>query len=82
MQLGVALRDIDEIEDDAPLGAHDEIEIAQADVEVDDGDLLTLLGQRGAERRGRRCLADAAFAGGDHQSLGHFSSSLSRAARS
>ena len=39
-QLGVALDDVDEVVDHAPLGAHDQVEVAQADVEVDDDDVL------------------------------------------
>ena len=35
-QLGVALHDVDEVEHDAALGAHHEVEVAQADIEIDD----------------------------------------------
>ena len=42
-ELGVALHDVDEVVDDAPLGAHDEVEVAQADVEIDDDDVLARL---------------------------------------
>ena len=70
-ELGVALHDIDEIVDDAPLGAHDEIEIAQADVEIDQRDILSALGERDAQRRRRGRLADAALARCDDQYLGH-----------
>ena len=70
-ELGVALDDVDEVEDDAALGAHDEIEVAQADVEIDHHDVLAALRQRGAERRRRRRLADAALAGCHDQNLGH-----------
>ena len=47
-QLGVALDDIDQIEDDPALGPHDQVEIAQADIEIDDHDILPGLRQRGA----------------------------------
>ena len=70
-ELGVALDDVDEVVDDPPLGAHDEVEIAQADVEIDDHDVLAGLRQRGAERGGRGGLADAALAGCHDQNLGH-----------
>ena len=70
-QLGVALHDIDEIVDDAALGAHDEIEVAQPDVEVDEHDLLSALGESDAQCRRRRRLADAALARCDDQYLGH-----------
>ena len=52
-KLGVALRHIDEVEDDPPLRAHDQIEIAKSDVEIDDADALSALRERGAKRRGR-----------------------------
>ena len=52
-ELGVALRDVDEIKDDAPLRAHHQIEIAESDVEIDDADALSALRERDAKRRGR-----------------------------
>ena len=61
-QLGHAVDDVDQIKDDAPLGAQHQVEVAQADVEIDDHDLLAVVGQRGAQRSRRRGLADAAFA--------------------
>ena len=70
-QLGVALDDVDEVVDDPALGAHDEVEVAQADVEIDHHDLFAALRQRGAERGGRGRLADAALAGCHHQYLRH-----------
>ncbi len=62
VELGVALDDVDEVVDHAALGTHDEVEIAQADVEVDHGDAIAPLRQRRAERRCRCRLADAALA--------------------
>jgi hypothetical protein len=73
----LAIGDIDQILNDAAFRAHDEIEIAQANVEVDDGDILSCLGERCAERRGRRRLADAAFPGCDDHNLGHVAKPLS-----
>ena len=70
-QLGVALDDVDEVEDDAPLGAHHEVEVAQADVEIDHHDLVAALRQRRAERRRRGGLADAALARCHDQNFGH-----------
>ena len=70
-QLGVALHDVDEVVDDAPLGAHDEVEVAQPDVEIDDDDVLARLRQRCAERRRGGRLADAALARSHDQNLGH-----------
>ena len=52
-ELGVALRHIDKVKDDAPLRAHHQIEIAQPDVEIDDADAPSALGERDAKRRGR-----------------------------
>ena len=60
-ELGVALSHIDEIKDDAPLGAHDQIEIAQPDVEIDDADALSALRERRPERRRRGGFAHAAL---------------------
>ena len=75
-QLGVALGDVDEVVHHPALGAHDEIEVAQADVEIDDHDLLAALRQRGAERGGGGGLADAALARCDDQILWPLSSLL------
>ena len=69
-QLGDAVDDVDQIEHHAPFGAHDQVEVAQPDIEVDDHDLLALLGERGTQRGRRRGLADAAFARcHDHEHL-------------
>jgi hypothetical protein len=43
-ELGVALRHVDEVEDDATLCAHHQIEIAESDVEIDDTDAPAALG--------------------------------------
>ncbi|MHC2860389.1 hypothetical protein ACVIYH_001467 [Bradyrhizobium diazoefficiens] len=50
------------VEHHAAFGAHDEIEIAQADVEIDDDDLVAALRQGSPQRGGRRGLADPALA--------------------
>ena len=70
-QFGLALDDVDEVEDDAALGPEDEVEIAQAHVEIDDRDPVAGRRQRRTDRGGRRGLADAAFAGGDYQNRPH-----------
>ncbi len=70
-QLGIALDDVDEVVDDPALGAHDEVEVAQADVEIDDADVLTGLGEGGPQGRGRGGLAHPALAGRHHYDLGH-----------
>jgi len=70
-QLRDALDDVDEVEYDPAFCSHHEIKVTQSDVEIDDRDLLPGLRQRGAERGGRRRLADAALARRDHENLGH-----------
>ena len=70
-QFGVPLGDIDEVIDDPPLGAEHQVEVSQADVEVDDADLLAALRERRADRRGRCGFAHAAFAGCDYDHLAH-----------
>ncbi len=60
-ELGVALRHIDEVEDDAPLRAHDQIEVAQANIEIDDADALSALRQRDSKRRRRGGFAHPAL---------------------
>ncbi|MGY3292150.1 hypothetical protein ACVWWP_005217 [Bradyrhizobium sp. LM3.6] len=61
-QLGHALHHVDEVKHDPALGAHHKVEVAQADVEVDDDDLLAALRQRSPQRGGRRRLADTPLA--------------------
>ena len=61
-QLCDALHHVDEVEHDAAFGAHDEVEVAQADVEIDDHDLVAALRQRSPHRGGRGGLADPALA--------------------
>jgi len=52
-ELGVALRYVDKVKNDAALCAHHQIEIAESDVEIDDANTLSALRERDAERRGR-----------------------------
>ena len=54
-ELGVALDDVDEVVDHAALGAEDQIEIAQADVEIDHGDAVAR--HSPALHRGRRSMS-------------------------
>ena len=64
-----ALDDVDEVVHHAALAAHDQVEVAQADVEVDDGDFLAALGQA-AGNAGRSCrFADTALARGNNDDL-------------
>src|SRR5947209_10296546 len=69
VELGIAVDDVDEVEDDAAFASHDEIEIAQADVEIDDHRFLAALGEAGGESGGGRRLADAALTRGDNNDL-------------
>ncbi len=78
-QLGVAVDHVDQIVDDPALGAHDQVEVAQADVEIDDAHALATLREGRSEGRGRRRLADAALARCDDENLCHASLSLNPA---
>ena len=62
LQLGDALHHVDEVEHHAAFGAHHQIEVAQADVEIDDDDALPALGKCGTERGRGRGLSNAALA--------------------
>src|SRR3712207_7686973 len=63
-----ALDHVDEVVDDAPLGPHDEVEVAQADVEVDHDDVLPPLRERRPQCGRGRGLADPALARRDRKS--------------
>ena len=71
-QLGHALHDVDQVEDDTALGTHHQVKVAQADVEVDDRDFLVHLRQRCAQRCRRGRLANATLARRYHDHLSHF----------
>src|SRR5215472_16597453 len=62
-KLGSSLDDIDEVIDYPAFGPHDQVEVAQAHVEIDHGDCLAGLRERGTQGGGRRRLADAALPG-------------------
>ena len=70
-ELGVALHDIDQVEHDAALSPHHQVEISQADVEIDHHHVLARLRQRRTQGRRRRGLSHAALAGRNHHYLGH-----------
>jgi hypothetical protein len=76
VQLRVALDDIDEIEDDTPLAAHDHIEVAQSYVEIDDDGLLAAHGKAGADGGRGGGLADPALARRDDDDFSHCNFSL------
>src|SRR5699024_8008128 len=57
--------DVDKVIHDAALAAHDEVEVAQADIEVDDGDFFAGPRQARGQRRAGGGLANPTFAGSD-----------------
>ena len=63
---------MNQVVDHPPLGPHEEIEIAQAHVEIDDGDAIAAPRQSRTERGSRCRLADAPLSGRHHQHVGHF----------
>jgi hypothetical protein len=63
VQARLAIDDVDQVVHDATLAAHDEVEVAQADVEVDDRGLEAAQGESRGECRAGGGLADAALAG-------------------
>ncbi|MNI56904.1 hypothetical protein D3C73_1119330 [compost metagenome] len=63
---GLAVHDIHEVVHHAAFAAHDQVEVAQADVEVDHRHLLATLRQAARKAGAGSGLADAAFAGGDY----------------
>ena len=69
VEVGVAVDDVDEVEHDAALAAHHQVEVAQADVEIDDHGLVAAQRQAGGERGGGGRLADAALARCDDDHL-------------
>ncbi len=78
-KLGVAVNDVDEVVDHPALGTHDEVEVTQTDVEIDDAHALSALREGRSEGRGGRRLADAALARCDDENLCHASLSLNPA---
>src|SRR5258706_15998390 len=71
VKVGLVVEDVDEGVDDAALAAHDQVEVAQAQVEVDPRDLVP--GEREARREARAGggLAHASLAGGHDDDSGH-----------
>src|SRR5690606_10098940 len=62
----LALGDVDEVVHHPALAAHDQVEVAQADVEVDHHDLLAAARQAAREAGAAGGLADAALARCDY----------------
>ena len=63
--------DVDQVVHDAALATHDEVEVAQADIEVDHGRLVAAQREARRETGTGRGLAHAPFAGGHDDDLGH-----------
>ena len=62
VQVGFAVDDVDEVIHDATLDAHDEVEVAQADIEVDDAGFEALEGEAAGDAGAGRGLPYSAFA--------------------
>jgi hypothetical protein len=71
VQLRLVADHVDEVVDHPPLAAHDQIEVAQADVEVDRDRLLSLLGDAGRDVCAGGGLSDPAFTRSDDDDFGH-----------
>ena len=71
MDRATALDGVDQVVDDAALQAHDNVEIAQADVGIHDHDALTGHGQSNTQVCSGCGLAHAAFAGGQGEDNAH-----------
>src|SRR5690606_37286834 len=69
-QGGVAIDDVDEVIHHAALAAHDQVQSTQADVEVDDGGLVSAQGAAGTDGGAGSGLADATLARSDREDLG------------
>ena len=52
VELGVAVDHVDEIEDDAAFAPHDQIEVAQPDIKIDDDSAVPAQRQAGSEGGG------------------------------
>ena len=66
LRVASALDHIDEVVHHATLAAHDEVEVAQADVEVDDSGFVAPHREARGKTGARRGFTHAAFAGSHH----------------
>ena len=62
MQRRLFLDDVDKVVHNPALATHDQIEVAQADVEVDHGGFVAFQRQARCDAGAGRCFAHAAFA--------------------
>src|SRR5690606_14643925 len=69
LERAFAVDHVDEVVHHTTFAAHDQVQIAQAHIEIDDGHLLAPLGQSDRQRRAGRGLAYTAFAGGDDDDI-------------
>src|SRR5690606_10906642 len=74
LERGLAVDDVDEVVNHAALAAHDQVEVAQADVEVDDRGLVAAPGQADGDAGAGGGLADAALAGSDYDDFSQWRS--------
>src|SRR5260370_5208957 len=70
VELSVAVDDIDEIEHNAAFAPHDQVEVAQPDIEVDNDSPLAAQSQPGGDRGCGGGLADASLARSEHDYFG------------
>src|SRR5690606_35236714 len=70
LERGLALHHVDEVVHHPALAAHDQVEVAQANVEIDHRGLLAAPGQSAGNAGAGGGLANAALAGGDYDDLG------------
>jgi hypothetical protein len=73
IQVGLAVDDVDEVVDHAPLAAHDQVEVAQPDVEVDDNRFVTAHRDPSRDACTRGGFAHPTFARRDDDYLSHSS---------
>ncbi|MOA02937.1 hypothetical protein D3C78_1224140 [compost metagenome] len=71
IQVGFALDHIDQVIDHPALATHDQVEIAQTDVEVDDCGLVAAQSEAGSEAGTGGGLAHSTLAGGHDDDFGH-----------
>jgi len=62
---------VDQVIHHATFAAHDQVQVAQADVEVDHGRLVAAQGQARGKAGAGGGLAHPSLAGGHHDDLGH-----------
>src|SRR5690606_29640554 len=69
-KVGFLIDDVDEIINDAALAVHDQVQVAQAHVKVDDGSFVAAQGKTAGYGSTGRGLSDSAFTGGHRDDSG------------